>query len=148
MAVLIAAVYAGMFAIANRIQKNAVISIDAVDVAEIDRMELLVIRRPDSGPDIRAEKTDPITVPAAEYKTILTPLLKANPVKTDRGVWMGKLILYLKDGRKLEVLLYSVNEQAKGPMRYKIEEYQYEVESVTPFLAAVDAVDGKMKGRK
>jgi hypothetical protein len=148
LAVLIAVMYAAVFALASRIKAPALTSLAALDLATVDRVELLVINRPDGQPDTSAGKTEMVPVPMVDAATLIDTLRPAVPVNAARGIWMGKLIVHLKDGRKVETLIYSVNEKGPGPLRYKIEEYQYELPSAATFLSVVDRIDLKIKSEK
>jgi hypothetical protein len=144
---IIVGLYAAIFLLADRIRTPAATSLAMVDQATIERGELLVIRRPDGGPDISAGKTDAMAISREDAVALVNVLTPGAAVNTARGIWMGKLILFFRDGRKLEVLLYSVSESKSSPVRFQIEQYQYELPSSESFLAAVDAVDARIKGR-
>lgn len=148
--VLILCVYGMAFFLSSLFREPAVKSIDEIDAANVERLALFIIRRPDEGPDI-GSPSDPWIVPPAEVEAVLAPLRNARAISADRGVWLGRMTIHFKDGRKVEVFLHVTGDgQGSNPphLRYKIEEFQYEIGPVGPFLQQISAADDRAKGRR
>jgi hypothetical protein len=144
---LVGCMYVLIFMAAGRLSTPVATSLVDLNPATIAEADLLVIRRPDGGADVTAGKTEAVRIIGTDAAALVEALKVGKAVETARGVWMGKLVLHLADGRKLETLLYSVGDVPGGPMRFKIEQFQYELESSTPFLKCVDEIDAKRRGR-
>lgn len=117
-------------------------SFDELNAADIRAMEIFVLNRPDRGPDIGKIR---ILFPIAEtdHPLLLAHFLKAKRVdQLPPKVWLGRLVVKLKNGKKQDVLLYRVGDENdpknKVKLLFKIGQYQYEAGPADPLTALLD----------
>lgn len=119
-------------------------SIDEVDVAQIERLAVLTINRPDSGPDISAGGKELLVIPSEFYETLLAPLRNAPAIAAPRGIYLGQINLVFKDGRKLIVMLHRAGD---ATLQFTIGSQQYEVAPLGKFLKPLIETEAKVKSR-
>lgn len=125
-------------------------TVDDLDLAAVARVQVLVINRPDGGPDVGELKGEPLTVPAADYEAVFAPLRRATPVSRERGIWLGRVMVLLADGRRQTIMLYRVgegNDPARPPvLLFSIGRRQFEVGAVEKWLKPLVEVEARARG--
>lgn len=128
---------AGLFAPAFK-------TIDEVDVAQVETLSVLAINRPDGGPDITAGGKELLPIPAEFHQEVLAPLRGAPRVSKPRGIYLGQMQIYFRDGRKLIVYLHRTSENT---LQFTIGSQQYEVTPLEKFLKPMSEIEAKIKSR-
>jgi hypothetical protein len=99
--------------------------LDDVDFDKVASVELLILNRPDGGPDIGSPRS-PFDVPRERRAAMLAPLLKAELAEAPRSkTWLGKMTVVLADGRRQPVYLYYVAAENPKRVWFKIGPHQY-----------------------
>ncbi len=122
-------------------------SIDQLDGQSLRSIDLLVIERPDGGPNI-GMPSRLFPVPATEFEALLAPLRNAGRVAAEspRGIWLGRIVVTLNDGRAQSVMLHRPKSEtgATAPrLELRIGSNQYEGPPVGAFLAVADKIAGR-----
>lgn len=121
-------------------------TVDEVDVENVKGIELFVINRPDGGPDIGGAALFPVA--SADFDRTLALLRKATPVENEspRGVWLGRVVVTLKDGRSQSIMLHRPKNEydvkAAHRLEIRIGSHQFEGPPVNEFTKAVGAIAG------
>jgi hypothetical protein len=122
-------------------------SIDQIDVKAVRSLEVLVIERPDGGPNI-GMPNQLFAVPTAEFDSFLSSLRSAGRVASEspRGIWLGRFVVTLDDGRAQSVMLHRPKSEydATKPQRLelRIGPHQYEGPPVNEFITRIAQIAG------
>lgn len=140
--------YGSVFLLADLFAKPTAKSVDEIDTANLASMSVLAINRPDGGPDISAGGKEMLPVPADQFSKLLAPLKNSRQVTTDRGIYLGEVRMIFKNGSKLTIMLHRAESEGRNVLRLGIEQYQYDADSLEPFLKVLDQIDDIVKGRR
>lgn len=121
-------------------------NLDQVDVKSVRSIDLLVIERPDGGPNIGMPH-QLFPVPASEFEAILSPLRKAEPVAAEspRGIWLGRMVVTLDDGRAQSVMFHRPKTTSESPtarLEIRIGRNQYVGPPVLEFISHAAKIAG------
>ncbi len=122
-------------------------SIDEIDLAQVKSMEIFVLNRPDGGPDIGGTR-GLFAIPATDYDRALAPLRKAEPIPAEspRGIWLGRLVVVLADGRSQTVMLHrpksEYDPKASQRMELRIGRHQFVGPPVNDFVTRIAEIAG------
>ncbi len=144
-AMLMAVAYASAFFFAGLFDNKPAASIDELDAAEVAKLSVFVLNRPDGGPDITRGGGELLNIPQPEVESILATLRGARPITAERAVFLGRMEIALQDGRKLTVMLHRDASDKSASLQYRIGNHGYEGQSLTAFLAALDAMEARLK---
>lgn len=131
----------------SNFREPAFASIDEIDLARVKSMEIFVLNRPDGGPDIGGTR-GLFAIPAADYDRALAPLRKAEPIvaESPRGIWLGRLVIVLGDGRSQTVMLHrpKSDHDTTAPQRLemRIGRYQFAGPPVNEFVTRIAEIAG------
>jgi hypothetical protein len=137
-AIVIGGVYAMAFVAASLLAEPAYKSIDDIDPAAIQSMGVLVLNRPDGGPDITAGGKELWPVPKEAFANVLAPLCGATPLTGGRPIYLGQIQMVFNDGRKLTVMMHRIGDEK---IKLSIERYEYEVAPIDKFLKPLIEVE-------
>lgn len=121
-------------------------SVDGVEVANVKTVELFIINRPDGGPDIGGANL--YGVPPENFDRTLALLRKLTPVQGEspRGIWLGRVVVTLKDGRSQSIMLHrpknEYDTKAVQRLEVRIGSHQYEGPSVNDFTKQIGEIAG------
>lgn len=128
--------------------KPAFESVDELSPDKVTGIGVFILNRPDGGPDV-GRRDDLFQVPPADRDAVLGLLRGAQRVDLTRGIWLGRMVVTLADGRRQAILLYrpesSVDKDKPGRLRFKIGDLQYEGPPVDEFVRALVAIEAKAK---
>ncbi len=121
-------------------------NLDQLDVKAVRSIDLLVIERPDGGPNIGMPH-QLFPVPPTEFEAILSPLRKAEPVAAEspRGIWLGRMVVTLDDGRAQSVMFHrpkSTEDSRTARLEIRIGRNQYMGPPVRDFIAHAAKIAG------
>lgn len=122
-------------------------SIDEIDTANVRSMELFLLNRPDGGPDIGGTR-GLFVIPPSQYQRTLELLRNAEPLTTElpRGIWLGRLVITLNEGRTQTVMLHRPKQETEKSqtqrMELRIGRYVYLGPPVEAFVARMAEISG------
>lgn len=122
-------------------------SIEEIDVAQVESIELFILNRPDGGVDIGGTRKLHAVAPENFDKT-LEVLRHATPVAaaSGRGIWLGRVVVTLKNGRTQTVMLHRPTHEydATKPQRIemRIGSHQFEGLEVDEFTKRLGEIAG------
>lgn len=100
-------------------------SADRIDLAQVKDVEVLILNRPDGGPDVGSPR-EPHKLPAAQWPAAFAPLRNAEPVDSlPPKIWLGKYTVTLADGRRQPIMLYYLAGEKEKRVRFKIGPHQF-----------------------
>lgn len=129
------------------LKEPAFASLDELDLAQVSSMEIFLLNRPDGGPDIGGTR-GLFVIPAADYDRALAPLRKAEPIAAEspRGIWLGRLVVTLADGRKQTVMLHRPKAEYDKSQVHRLElrigRHQFVGPPVDEFVARIAEIAG------
>jgi hypothetical protein len=122
-------------------------SIDDIEPGRVRSLALLIIERPDGGPNIGAPSALH-QVPPADFDSVLA-LLRNSPratAESPRGVWLGRLVVTLTDGRTQTVMLHRPKSDSGPPANRRLElrigTFQFDGPPVDEFLDRIGKLTG------
>lgn len=121
-------------------REPAFASIDEIDLAQVRSMELFLLNRPDGGPDIGGTR-GLFAIPSSDYDRALAPMRGAERVTAEspRGIWLGRLVVTLEDGRTQTVMLHRPRHEYDAArvqrLEIRIGRHQFEGPTVDAFVA-------------
>jgi hypothetical protein len=120
-------------------------SLDELAASDIRSIELFLLQRPDGGEDIGGTR-GMFRVPEEHYDTVLGSLRNATSMEVaqPRGIWLGRMIVKLRDGRRQTVMFHRPRSDG-GPsgvnrVEIRIGKKQFLGPDVNVFLKAVDVM--------
>jgi hypothetical protein len=122
-------------------------SIDQIDTSTVRSLEILVIERPDGGPNI-GQPNQLFAIPRGDFEGFLATLRHSGRVASEspRGIWLGRLVVTLDDGRAQSIMLHRPKAEydAAKPQRLelRIGPHQYDGPNVNDFIAHVAKIAG------
>ena len=146
-ALFIGTAYGLIFLLVTQLSKPTVRSVNEIDAANIQSWKILVINRPDGGPDISGGGKAFFPIPTPDYEAVLAPLRNAKLIQTDRGIYLGEIRLLFKDGKKLTIMLHRVGDGPNPPpmLRISVEQYQYDAGPLDAFLKPLIEVEARAR---
>lgn len=121
-------------------------SVDEIDVANVKSVELFIINRPDQGPDIGAKAL--FAVPPADFDRTLALLRNCGHVDSasPRGIWLGRVVVVLKDGRSQSIMLHRPKNEYETTtvhrMEVRIGSHQFDGPPVNEFTKKIGEIAG------
>ena len=128
-------------------REPAFASIDEIDLARVTSMEIFVLNRPDGGPDIGGTR-GLFAIPVADFDRALAPLRKADPIAAEspRGIWLGRLVVKLADGRSQTVMLHrpkgEYDRATVQRLELRIGRHQFAGPPVGEFVTRIAEIAG------
>ncbi len=97
-------------------------SIDEIDLAQVQSVEVFVLNRPDGGADIGGTRGK-FVVPPADVDAVLGLLRKAERVTaiTSRGIYLGQILVTLSNGRNQTVYLHRPKNEYEVRAAQRVE---------------------------
>ncbi len=120
-------------------------SVDEVDVARVQAIDVFILNRPDGGPDIGGTR-GLFPVPEADFERVLALMRNATPSQSQRGIWMGRIVVTLTDGRVQTIMLHRPTDEYAGTDRrleMRIGRLQFDGPPVKEFLRKMGEIAGQ-----
>lgn len=133
--------------------KPAFESIDDLDAANIQSLSILILERPDGGPNI-GMPNELFVIPKKDHEAALAPLRKAERVtaETSRGIWLGRIAVTLADGRTQRIMLHRPKQEYDKSRVHRLEvrigPNQFVGPPVDEFIARIAAIAGLEKPKE
>lgn len=122
-------------------------SVDEIDVSRVKSMSILMIERPDGGPNI-GTPNELFVIPESELEKALQPLRRAERVASEspRGIWLGRIVITLNTGRTQTVMLHrpkqAFDRSSNHRLELRIGRNQFIGPPVGEFLERISAIAG------
>jgi hypothetical protein len=106
-------------------QQPAFSSLDDLDISQIRSLEVIILNRPDGGPDIGTTKAMH-NYPASDYERVVATMKPFLEHTSDpgRGIWLGRMVITMKDRRRQMILFHRSKtdefQGKSGPVEMRI----------------------------
>lgn len=120
-------------------------SVDEVEVAQVKGIDVFVLNRPDGGPDIGGTR-GMFAVPADDFEKVLGLLRNATRSDSPRGIWMGRIVVTLKNGRTQTIMLHRPTDDYTGTgqrLELRIGPLQFDGPPVKEFVRRMSELAGQ-----